>query len=403
METPLPLKKATTLFEAIAQLDPRRAPRTADELDAFFVSRLDSPIDDLDILLRSVTQPQKLLFTGHRGSGKTTELAKLMQWIGDDMLVVRYSVDRTLDIYDLSYLDILLSLALQLVLQAAERDLAISPGVLDHVFAFTREITREVEVSTRDSTEAGLSLDFIAKLTTKLRTEDVTRERVRERVQPRVSDLLESIDILSRDLRTVTGRRVLFIVEDIDKADLDVAKRLFYEHGQSLSAPAVTIIYTLPTPLRHDNAFMQVRSTFSDPHILPNLTARTRAGAPDAHGLRTIQKIVTSRLAEALLTPDALERMAHLSSGIPRELIALARQAAIEALKRDRAAKRRRSDYDVLLTRAQRALLHEVRAAKDIDNTPPYRDLLHNLSVLEYRSNGEPWYDVKPARLASAR
>lgn len=45
--------------------------------------------------------------------------------------------------------------------------------------------------------------------------------------------------------------------------------------------------------------------------------------------------------------------------------------------------------------RDQRALLRTVHADKSINNDEAHRDLLHNLSVLEYR-NGSVWYDVNP-------
>jgi energy-coupling factor transporter ATP-binding protein EcfA2 len=411
METPLPLTKATTLKEALRQLDPERALSTPDELDAFFVRRDDSPVEDLMYLLDSTPQPQKFLFTGHRGSGKSTELAHLARLIGDRVTVVRYSVKRVLNLFDLSYVDVLLSLALQLMQEATRREVEVSPSILGRVQDFTRDITKEVEIGRQDGVEVGAEvgaeLNFVAgKLSTKLRMEDVTREVVRETVQRRISDLLESIDVLGQGLReALGGRPVLAIIEDIDKADLDTAKRLFYEHTASLIEPPLTIIYTFPTPLRYDNTFIQVRSNFSGPLVLPNLKARRRSGEDDGRGLRIIRKILTCRLEDGLMDDDALDRMARLSSGIPRELIRLGRQAALEALKRGRetidrdavehAAVRLRNDHDVLLDRDQRTRLRTIHEEKSINNDEAHRDLLHNLSVLEYR-NGSVWYDVNP-------
>ena len=228
---------------------------------------------------------------------------------------------------------------------------------------------------------------------------------MREKVSHRIGDLLENIDILSREVEKNTGQRVLVIVEDLDKADLKTAKELFYEHARSLSAPEVSIIYTFPTALRHDNDFMQIEMNFPNPSILPNLKVRSRNGEPDKSGLQCLREVFTRRVADTLITPDSLDRLAKLSSGIPRELVALARQACLEALKAekgcielgdvDRAARRKRMDYQVLLTTSQLELLKRVRLQKRVENDDDHRALLHNLSVLEYR-NEEVWHDVHP-------
>jgi len=99
-------------------------------------------------------------------------------------------------------------------------------------------------------------------LSGKLGVEDATREIVREKVSHRIGDLLENIDILSREVERHSGRRVLIIVEDLDKADLGTAKRLFYEHARSLAAPEVTVIYTFPTA--KENGMSEVGQIIAD-------------------------------------------------------------------------------------------------------------------------------------------
>ena len=83
--------KATDLRQALNFLDPERPLYAEDQLRDWFVARPASPIDDLAILLQETDDPQKVLFTGHRGSGKTTELAKLSQRLRDRFFIVHYS------------------------------------------------------------------------------------------------------------------------------------------------------------------------------------------------------------------------------------------------------------------------------------------------------------------------
>jgi hypothetical protein len=203
----------------------------------------------------------------------------------------------------------------------------------------------------------------------------------------------------------VTGLRVLVMVEDLDKTDLGTAKQLFYEHAASLSAPPVSVIYTFPTALRHHDDFMQVKANFPTLCVLPNLKTRMRDGSPDEEGSRGLTSILTKRVEEDLFAPGVLRTLTELSSGVPRELIALARRACLEARKADRpqieppaveaAARSKRRDYQVLLTTKQIALLKRIRQSKAVENDEACRTLLHNLSVLEYR-NWDVWYDVDP-------
>jgi hypothetical protein len=54
-----------------------------------------------------------------------------------------------------------------------------------------------------------------------------------------------------------------------------------------------------------------------------------------------------------------------------------------------------RRDYQVLLSRHQIATLKKVHRTKQVDNDEVHRELLHNLSCLEYWNN-DVWYDVHP-------
>lgn len=231
------------------------------------------------------------------------------------------------------------------------------------------------------------------------------RTTVREKTQSRLSDLFENIEHLAKSLERASGKRLLVIVEDLDKTDLDVAKQLFYGHATSLLAPPVSIIYTFPTPLRHDNDFIQIRTSFPNLCVLPNMKTRHRDGSVDDDGLSGVRDVVGRRIEPELIEDDALTLLAELSGGIPRELVALVRQACLEARKAGgeridvehvkRAGQRRRTDSEVLLSDDQRKRLRVVAERKTVNNDAAHRDLLHNLSVLEYQ-NSHVWYDVHP-------
>ena len=93
--------KARNLDEAIKNLEPVHS-LEIEELEDFYVEREHSPIKRIAKLL-SVTYPQKFLLTGHRGNGKSTELAKLEAPLQNDFFVVRYPLRDVLNSFDLQY------------------------------------------------------------------------------------------------------------------------------------------------------------------------------------------------------------------------------------------------------------------------------------------------------------
>jgi hypothetical protein len=72
------------------------------------------------VFLEDKRDPVKVLFTGHRGSGKSTELNKLATMLEDKFFIVRFSILRTLNPQDMTYVDLLLALATSLFKQATD-------------------------------------------------------------------------------------------------------------------------------------------------------------------------------------------------------------------------------------------------------------------------------------------
>lgn len=194
--------KATDLRGALNVLDPERALETDEDLRAWFVGRPDSPIVDLAMVLEDSENPQKILFTGHRGSGKSTELAKLSQRLRDQFFIVRYSVKSVLNLFDLTHVDVVLSLALELIRQATEEGVGVNNEVLAQILEFGKDISRDTEIGDTTRPEVGAELNLlVVKLSSKLTVEDATRQVVRTAVTHRIGDLLENIDILAERLR----------------------------------------------------------------------------------------------------------------------------------------------------------------------------------------------------------
>lgn len=406
-------RKATTLAEAIKNLDHTHALQV-NELEAYFVARDDRIIKRLGRNLK-YDYPQKFLFTGHRGTGKSTELANFEKLFTEDFYVVRYSVEQVLDLFDITYVDVLLSIALEMFKIAYQQGLVFDREKLEHLWSFGKDIEIEKDQTRTRCMEAsvglggiGAALSSLFDVSGRIGSESATRQAVREKVKYHISDLLAGINMLAASIEQATQKPVVCVVEDLDKTNIETARTIFYDFGKSITAPDVAIIYTFPAALQHSNDFTQITGYFSDSVPLPNFKVFDYQGN-SAEGIDNLKQLLHARVVPDMFSEEATNRLIEASGGIPRSLLQLAKDAALEAdideveqvtIKHVRTAlKRERRNFQRMLDRKQLALLREIHTTKTIDQTEDYQALLHNLSVLEYTDGADEadvWYDINP-------
>jgi len=418
-------QQAKTLREAIPNLDHTRA-LTVEELDTFYVERDEANelLEEMQLQLE-LQYPCKGLLTGHRGSGKSSTLTRLgyMLHESDQLWVVHFSVLDGLDLHDLNYVDLVLLMAVKILETCKERELDIQ-GYDQRLQTWVSEIdiVKEEQKSLAIMAEAGAEASTPSKLGWltlpvkaflsiggKVGTESSTRKTIREKIESDFQDLLSIIDDIQQAIFKREGKRLICLVDGVDKASIEAAENLFYKNGSYLSAPECSIIYTFPVALYHSNEFNQIKAYFAESFDLPNYKVQLKNPHYKAElkGINELKEIITKRVTTELFEDDALTKLVRTSGGIPRTAILLTQKACIKALVKkstkvgishvDAAIADERRDFDRLLTKEQLELLKHVHSTKDIDSDPDkgYLDLLHNLSVIEYR-NGDVWYGVSP-------
>jgi len=401
--------KAESLVQVLNIFDPKRPLSTPEELESYFVERPRGALNEMKTYLEGVERPVKILFTGHRGSGKTTQLSKLTSLLEEKFFIVKFSITECLNLFDLNYVDVILATALRLFQRAAEERVGIKKELLQDVYDWLyNELTKEkvIEIPKGGSISANINL-LALKVEGKFGAETSTRISMRERIERRIADLIERINLTSSEIKRVMGKELLIIIEDIDKTDLDRARHLFFEHGMSLLGIECRIIYTFPIALRYSNDFQQIARTFDTHFVLPNVKIFDKQGNLDETGSLILKDVCSRRMEEELIEPEALKEVIESSGGLMLDLIRLIQGAANYALSGDkeridlesveRMANEIRNDYRALLQPKHYRVLQQTQKDKEkrIVNEEVVQELLHNLSLLEYR-NDETWGDVHP-------
>ena len=404
------LKQAENLREAYNIFD-HTVPLQGAWFDAFYIERptLDVPKLLLD-LQDDERKTSKRLFTGHRGSGKSTELIRLANELSSQYFTVYYTIEEKLDLADLDYKDVLLSLGSELYKTAKARNLKLPSSLLSDLVGWFTTTLREVETDIDADAELETKADFFfIKLLSRLKSEVHTRDIIRRQIESNLSDLLKYINAIIEEIRKQQGNRhILVIIDGLDKVyDLDTVMKVYYNGGINLLLPKCNIIYTVPLALFYTSEFGQIRTTFDDFFVLPNINIQHRDGTPDKIGLDTLSRLINKRIIPELITLDALQELIRLSGGLIRDLLYLAKDASsntrvrqgeqIELSDINQAANKIRNVYRTMLKPEEYEELRYIynNPLKQTFDNAIAQKLVHNLSLIEYR-NGGTWWNVHP-------
>ncbi len=404
------LQKAANLRDAYALLDPLR-PLEGESLRQFYAER--PPDTSIVSLIKELSldpsSRDKTLFTGHRGSGKTTELARLENELGTTHTVIRFDIEPLVNLGDVDYADLLVTLGLEVFRHAQMIDVHLDEEKLRGLRFWYETYVLEEDEKRRFATEMGAGLNAaFASISLKLSTESPRRLTVRSQAQANLSNLIERLNNLLQDLQEKTNKRTLVIVDGLDKVyNLGMVSDLFVKGINALVSPECRIIYTVPFALYHTNDFQQVRLSFSRNIVLSNIKAWERDGGPCEDGRRFLKKVLENRLEPNLISDTAKELLVELCGGLLKELITLARNSVVRALTIrgdggrvevedvEYDARQVRNSYRGLLTEEHYRELWRLHSGGVFLNSPLARELLHNLSLLQYNGD-DAWWAVHP-------
>ncbi len=369
------------------------------------------------------------LYSGYRGSGKTTELLRLKQHLeGQGHTVVYFAADEAdLSVQDVQYTDILLACTRHLLLGLKEQ--AEPDPILNWLKPRLQDLKdvmfTEIKI---DELDLEVGLKEFAKLTAAVRSEPSQRQKIRERVESHTETLIQALNAFIEDAKKhLPEKTKLLVIAD----NLDRIVPLFRDNGRSnyeeifldrheqLKALQCHIVYTVPISMVYSRFSTNLKDNYGIPQVLPSIMVRHQEddGQPYQPGLEILREMIRLRVPKSLqdsLVPNVfeseqvLQQLCLMSGGYVRDLIQLMQEAIkkteslpIEARAVQRAEDNLRDVYRRAVEESQWELLQQVHDSKDIDHDNIHRSLLFSRCLLEYRyfddkGKKQLWYDVHP-------
>lgn len=389
-------------------------------------------------IARAGTSPHlRLLFSGHSGCGKSSELENLQRALNKATspypryVPVVVDASEYLDYYDVEATDILLAIVVELAATLrTEFGIELQDGYFNRKLFDIRKFLGELEI-----TEGEIPLWGAKIKVGRLREDPTARQKVRDALEPQLATMLKEIETVFDKARLGVRQfldnydsDIVVILDNLEKIErfakkevgMDSQRELFLERYTQLTSMNAHFIYTVPLRLARSQYSPQLNQLYGSlPMVLPMINVMDRRTRQPSHGRTILRELLQKRLGDLALDEvfdsEALDFLLTYSGGHVRNLIIFVQEACNYA-----------EDIPIPLNAARKAVRQTARTyhtsipehhwekLATLDRSPnqeiPNNDedfltMLENLSVLEYINGDEDadvafgslqWYAVNP-------
>jgi len=356
-----------------------------------------------------MSSPVKILFSGHRGCGKTTELEFLSKTLqSEGFLVVFVTAIKDMNIQDLYYTDLLLMLVkktIELISTQVKLDKRHKKKIEDNLRQLSRDLVKEdiIELKSRFGLKAFS--DWVDLFFTRDRT---TRQTVRVKADSLITEIIGIFNSIVKSIQDTTSKRIVVIVDDVEKvADEEKIVDIFIKHSNIVIGLECHIVMTVPPSLFYSPSFRQLGQTYGITFFLPPFQVRNRDGLDNREQIQLMESIIRKRISDKIIRSELLQTLARQSGGLLFDFIRMTKlslnntslhdQEYVTSEYIEEAFNDLVNEYDKIISPQYYDLLKNVHQNKDAVKDKVFRDLLFQLILLEYIESGRSWYDLHPA------
>ncbi len=356
-----------------------------------------------------------ILFCGHRGCGKSTELNLISEKLHrpDGYFVVQCNIVEDLDINNIEYVDILFLVARKIAEGLHEAGVSIDKRHIDDLRGFfnqriiNRIKKKDFEASITTGLKSKLGFEFIgaifANLTSAFKTSSTYKEEVRTLVKNQFSMFKaifnRMLDEIKQALtRENLGKSLLVIIDGTDRLTREDCDNIFINHASQLTQLETNFIYTVPIHLVYESN--QIKNFYDAPFVLPNVILEKRKPGGKA-GWEAMKQLIYRRIHKDLFDSEkTVNHIIKMSGGHIRELIHILQEAFNYSEKElfdrksvDKGIKQLKADYMRILDSNGYKRLIKLETENDKESDDIMKTLLFNSVVLEYN---DYWREINP-------
>lgn len=380
---------------------------------------------------KEVNQANKVLLflAGMRGSGKTSELAKIAKKLHhkDCFFCVVCNLDDGVDSTEMEYMDILIFQLERLFEEADNVGLSLDNDIISAMYSWYGERVKEVnkvikkeggfEVEVKAETPSIFSfLGISAKLKANLAGSKENADKIRTVFKNNFKDFalkfnefVEHFNIVLR--QEGIAQELLFIVDGLEKTSTsDIRKKVVDEMSDRISNIKANTIFTLPIELMPQT---QKLLKFSTVVSFPFVKIRERNGDVVQEAMKRFEDFVYKRIDASLFdSAETVHKAILMGGGSPRELLRVLEYANMFAdedkdkiylADLDKGIKKLAAQTSQFVSSKDLAKLKILKEAnekgKQVAFDEDWQDLLEKLIVLEY--NDGTYKRVNPVVEAS--
>ena len=429
-------KKAETLYEALSVFQ-LCALETADDFDQFYVEAAEARnADEYDrtkktmVAIKASKSPCHILFSGHKGCGKSTELYRLYNMFKNDgYLVAIGRCDSNLNMNTMEYTDLILFILETLFKCAQENDLAIDESILKSIESYWNKIHEIVKEKTGETKVEGsisanvkspsllarvlsLTASFRSDLSLSSKNSDVIRETIKPRLDLFYSianDFINNIQI-SGVQRGFKDTFPIVLIDQLEKANIEVLINLFENHSQDLTKLQSHLVFPFPIEMCYKPSYHYIKNYFTEEWVLPMIKLRTWDEQTHSYvefntGKTVLRSIVEKRMNINKISDGILDDIINKTGGYLRNLFEAIYDAILNSIARG---------SDIVETQDMTVALNSLQSSitRRLDEKNRFRlemiingdkkygaddvmmDFLSSGIVFEY--NGDRWVDLHP-------
>ena len=355
-----------------------------------------------------------IFLAGMRGSGKTSELAKIAKNLNHEngFFCVTCNLDEGLDSNDMEYMDIVIFQLERLFQELDIRKIKIDDSIIASLQNWFSERVNEVNraIKKEDGFELEISagtpgilsfLGITAKVKSNLLGSKENAQKIRTVFKNNFADFaikfnsfVEEVNFKLRS--TKTAKELLFVVDGLEKtASLDIRKKIIVEEGNRIRLINTNTIFTLPLELMPEGRKLM---NFSKVVSFPFVKIREKNGDIIEKAVQRFIEFTYKRIDENLFdSPETVRKAILMGGGSPREYLRILEYAnmfsndddkVITAEALEKGIKKLAAETSQYVSSEDLTKLMALKQANEESKVMPFdaecQDLLEKLIILEY-------------------